>query len=176
MAPSDTPVVRTYGNWRRPQSAGLFGLGAAGTAIMMGGLVFLGFTFWISVAHGVFAAFMAESGVGTESLAMFTTGAGMAMLVVGGAIGAAIALTFYAVTVMSLPMLVDRNVDFLTAIIVSLATVRSNTTVMVGWALVISALLFAAMLAAFLGLLVALPVLGHATWHLYRRAVSGGGN
>ena len=62
---------------------------------------------------------------------------------------------------------------FLTAIIVSLATVRSNTAVMVGWALVISALLFAAMLAAFLGLLVALPVLGHATWHLYRRAVSG---
>ena len=83
------------------------------------------------------------------------------------------ALTFYAVTVISLPMLVDRNVDFLTAIIVSLATVRSNTAVMVGWALVISALLFAAMLAAFLGLLVALPVLGHATWHLYRRAVSG---
>lgn len=141
--------------------------------IMMGGLVFLGFTFWISVAHAVFAVFMAESGVGTESLAMFTTGAGMAMLAVGGAIGAAIALTFYAVTVISLPMLVDRNVDFLTAIIVSLATVRSNTAVMVGWALVISALLFAAMLAAFLGLLVALPVLGHATWHLYRRAVSG---
>jgi len=141
--------------------------------IMMGGLVFLGFTFWISVAHGVFAIFMAESGVGGESLAALATPSGLAMLAVGSVIGALIALTFYAVTVISLPLLVDRDVDFLTAIIVSLATVRSNARIMVGWAVLIGAILLSGMLPLFLGLLAVLPWLGHATWHLYRRAVPG---
>jgi uncharacterized membrane protein len=60
----------------------------------------------------------------------------------------------------------------MTAIIVSLATVRSNTFIMLGWAVFIAAALFVAMLPLFLGLLVVLPVLGHATWHLYRRVVA----
>jgi uncharacterized membrane protein len=124
------------------------------------------------IAHGIFAVFLAESGIGTESLALFGTRAGMMMLVVGGIVGAVLAWGFYAVTVVSLPMLVHREVDFMTAIIVSLAVVRSNTMTMLVWAGVIAVTLFAAMLPAFLGLLVALPVLGHATWHLYRRAVS----
>jgi len=73
--------------------------------------------------------------------------------------------------VFSLPMLVDREVDFLTAIIVSLAAIRSNTRILLVWAFVIAGLLLVAMIPLFLGLLVALPVLGHATWHLYRRTV-----
>lgn len=140
--------------------------------LMMGGYVFVGFTFWIILAHGIFAIFMAESGLGHESLAVFQTFAGVMMLVVGSVIGAAVALTFYAITVISLPMLVDREVDFLTAIIVSLAAVRSNKRVLLAWAAMIAVLLFAAMAPFFLGLLVVLPVLGHATWHLYRRTVS----
>lgn len=140
--------------------------------VSMGALVFVAFGFWLMIAHGIFAVFLAESGIGTESLALFATTAGMMMLVVGGAVGAVLAWAFYAVTVVSLPMLVHREVDFLTAIIVSLAVVRSNPLTMLIWAAVIAITLFAAMLPAFLGLLVVLPVLGHATWHLYRRAVS----
>lgn len=141
--------------------------------LMMGGFVFVGFTFWIILAHGIFAIFMAESGIGGESLTLLLrTRTGLAMLAVGGAVGAIMAVTFYAVTVISLPLLVDREVDFLSAIIVSLATVRSNTAVMLAWAAVLAALLFVAMIPLFLGLLVAMPVLGHATWHLYRRAVN----
>lgn len=137
--------------------------------LMMGGFVFVGFTFWMILAHGIFAIFLAESGIGSESLEIFRTRAGLAMLAVGGAIGAVIAYVFYAVTVISLPMLVDRDVDFLTAIIKSLRSVQANGGVMLAWAALIAVLLFAAMVPAFLGLLVALPVLGHATWHLYRR-------
>lgn len=137
--------------------------------LMMGGFIFVGFTFWIILAHGIFAIFLAESGIGSESLEIFRTDAGIAMLIVGGAIGAVVAYVFYAVTVISLPMLVDRDVDFLTAIIKSLRTVQANGMVMLIWAALIAILLFAAMVPAFLGLLVALPVLGHATWHLYRR-------
>jgi len=139
--------------------------------LMMGGFLFVGFTFWIILAHGIFAIFLAESGIGTESLALFGTRAGIMMLLVGGAVGAAMALTFFSISVISLPMLVDRDVDFLTAIIASVRTVRSNRFVLLTWAVLVAALLFAAMLPLFLGLLVVLPVLGHATWHLYRRAI-----
>ncbi|RJX69850.1 DUF2189 domain-containing protein [Tsuneonella suprasediminis] len=140
--------------------------------ISMGVIVFVAFSFWMIVAHSIFAIFLAESGIGSESLAIFTTQAGIAMLVVGGAVGGLMALAFYAVTVMSLPMLVDREVDFLTAIITSLAVINHNRPVMMAWALIIAVVLFMAMIPAFLGLLIALPVLGHATWHLYRRAVT----
>lgn len=140
---------------------------------MMGGFIFVGFTFWMILAHGIFAIFMSESGMGAESLDLLSTPTGLAMLGVGSVVGALVAFVFYMVTVISLPMLVDRDVDFLTAIIVSLATVRSNSLVMTLWASVIAVTLFAAMLPAFAGLLVVLPVLGHATWHLYRRVVAG---
>lgn len=140
--------------------------------VSMGAIVFVAFGFWLMIAHGIFAVFLAASGIGTESLALFGTTAGLMMLVVGSIVGAVMAWAFYAITVISLPMLVDREVDFLTAIIVSLATVRSNALTMLIWAAIIAVSLFAAMLPLFLGLLVALPVLGHATWHLYRRVVS----
>ncbi|GAA0471732.1 DUF2189 domain-containing protein [Parasphingorhabdus litoris] len=143
--------------------------------LSMGVILFVAFAFWLMIAHGIFAIFLAESGIGSESLELFRTTAGIAMLVVGTAVGALIALAFYAITVISLPMLVDREVDFITAIIVSLATVRSNKSVMLIWAAMIAVVLFVAMLPLFLGLLVILPVLGHATWHLYRRSVGDAG-
>lgn len=139
--------------------------------LSMGVIVFVAFGFWLIVAHGIFAIFMAESGIGSHSMALFTTGAGIMMLIVGSIAGGLMALAFYAITVISLPMLVDREVDFITAIIVSLATMRSNTLVLLIWAVMIAAALFVAMLPLFFGLFVVLPVLGHATWHLYRRAV-----
>jgi uncharacterized membrane protein len=139
--------------------------------LMLGGFLFVGVTFWIIIAHGIFAVFLAESGIGSESLALFATPSGMAMLAVGGAVGAGIAALFYAVTVISLPLLVDRDVDFVTAMLVSMAVVRASPAVMLGWAALLAAGLGAGMVPGFLGLFVALPVLGHATWHLYRRAV-----
>ncbi|QUL38838.1 DUF2189 domain-containing protein [Erythrobacter sp. JK5] len=139
--------------------------------LSMGVIVFVAFGFWTIVAHAVVAIFMNEAGAGSESLAFLTTETGLTMLGVGSAIGSVMAFGFYAMTVISLPLLVDRQASFLTAIIASFAVVRDNLFVMVVWAFIIAVLLFIAMLPAFLGLLVALPVLGHATWHLYRRAV-----
>lgn len=140
--------------------------------LSMGVIVFVAFSFWMIIAHAIFAVFMAESGVGRDPLAALLTPSGLAMLAVGSAVGAVLAFAFYAMTVISLPLLVERKVDFLTAIIASLAVVRRNFAVMLGWATLIAAQLFAAMLPGFLGLPVALPVLGHATWHLYRRAIA----
>ena len=139
--------------------------------LMMGGFVFVAFSFWVIIAHAIFSIFMAESGIGGESLAIFQTQAGLWMLVVGTAVGALLAWGFYCITVISLPMLVDRDVDFITAIVASIRAVRANTGVMLAWAVIIAVTLFAAMIPLFIGLLIVLPVLGHATWHLYRRAV-----
>lgn len=156
--------------WRAVLGA-LRGRGDNDQILSMGVLVFVGFGFWLMIAHGIFAVFLAESGLGSESLALFATDAGLAMLAVGTAAGAVLAFAFYAITVVSLPMLVDRDVDFLTAIFTSLAAVRANGGVLLAWAGVLALALLLAMLPLFLGLFVAMPVLAHGTWHLYRRVV-----
>ena len=140
--------------------------------ISMGVILFVAFGFWLLIAHGVLAIFMAEVGIGTIHIEFFTTGPGLAMLAVGSIIGGLMALAFYAITVISLPMLVDREVDFITAIIVSLAAMRSNKFILLAWAVFIAVAIFVAMIPAFLGLFIVLPVLGYATWHLYKRAVT----
>lgn len=138
---------------------------------VMGVVVLIVFGFWVILARGIFAIFFAQSGVGFDSVAHVATLPGIAMLLVGGAVGAVMALALFAITAFSLPMLLHRPVDFVTAIITSVAAVNGNAAVMLRWAAIIAGLLFVAMIPAFLGLLVVLPVLGHATWHLYRRTV-----
>ncbi|MEM7688463.1 MAG: DUF2189 domain-containing protein [Pseudomonadota bacterium] len=144
--------------------------------LSMGVIVFVAFGFWTIVAHAIFAIFMSESGVsahgGWEMIAALMTPAGLSMLAIGSIAGAIMAYAFYAMTVISLPMLVERKVDFLTAIISSFRAVKHNGFVMLVWAAIIAFVLFAAMVPAFLGLFVVLPVLGHATWHLYRRVTA----
>lgn len=139
---------------------------------VMAVIVLLVFGFWIILARGIFAIFFAGSGIGPETLGMLATPAGFGMVVVGTVVGGLLALALFSITVFSLPMLLDRPVDFVTAILTSLAVVRANARVMMHWAGVIVVLLGLAMLTAFVGLLVVLPVLGHATWHLYARAVN----
>ena len=140
--------------------------------ILMGAIVFVAFSFWMILAHGIFAIFLGESGIGGETGALLLSPDAVIMLLVGSVVGGIFALGLFAITVISLPMLVDQEVDFITAIIVSLGVVRSNKRVMLGWALLVGVTLSLAMVPLFAGLFIALPVLGHATWHLYRRAVN----
>ena len=141
--------------------------------ILMGIIGFVAFSFWMIIAHGIFAIFMGVSGFSQHSIEMLFTPQALMMLAVGSAVGAVFAAVMFAVTLTSLPMLVDKEVDFITAIIVSLGVVRCNKRVLFLWAVMIAVILVVAMVPMFLGLFVALPVLGHATWHLYRRAVRG---
>ncbi|EAQ29075.1 hypothetical protein NAP1_15788 [Erythrobacter sp. NAP1] len=139
--------------------------------LAMGVIIFVAFGFWVIVAHVIFSIAIVEAGAGSESLAFLATQTGLIMLAVGSAVGALMALVFYAVTVFSLPMLVHREIDFLTAVIASLSCFKANARVLLIWAAIIAAALFVSILAAFLGLFIALPLFGHATWHLYRRAI-----
>ncbi|WP_199503675.1 DUF2189 domain-containing protein [Qipengyuania sp. YIM B01966] len=139
--------------------------------LMMGGFVFVAFSFWIIIAHGIFAIFLADAAIEADPLGWLLSTNGLLMLAVGGAAGALMAFALYSITVISLPMLIDQDVDFITAMIASMKTVQANTFVMLVWAALMSVLLFLSMAPLFLGLLVVLPVLAHATWHLYRRAI-----
>jgi uncharacterized membrane protein len=77
----------------------------------------------------------------------------------------------FSVTVISMPLLLDREIDFVSAMVLSIKTVATSPVVMIGWGWIIAVLMILAMIPAFLGLLIVLPVLGHATWHLYQRAI-----
>ena len=96
------------------------------------------------------------------------------MLLIGTLIGGGFAAVLFAFTVVGLPVLLEREVDFITAIIASIRAVAANLVVMAAWAAIIAALLAVGMVPFFLGLFIALPVLGHASWHVYRRLMPDG--
>lgn len=139
----------------------------------MAAVIVVFFLFWNFLAHMIFALFLGRVSLinVTSSLETFLTPSGLMMLAVGGAIGAVLAGVLFALTVVSLPLLLDREVDFITAMLTSLGLVMANPFVMLCWAALIAGLLVVGMLPGFLGLFAVLPVLGHATWHLYRRAL-----
>jgi uncharacterized membrane protein len=103
---------------------------------------------------------------------VLTTNEGLLFLAIGNAVGAALSLILFSLTVVSFPLLLDRDVDFVTAMVTSVRAVVTSPVPMIGWAAIIVALLIVSSIPYFLGLLVTLPVLGHATWHLYRRIVA----
>jgi uncharacterized membrane protein len=132
-------------------------------------VIMLAFMFWVFVAHTVFALFFGLQPITTSTTEMLLSPTGLSMLAVGGAIGGAMAAIMFSLTVISLPLLLHREVDFITAMITSVRSVLTSPVALAAWAAIIAGLMFAAMLPAFLGLFVILPILGHASWHLYRK-------
>ena len=140
----------------------------------MAAVIVVYFLFWNFLSHMIFALFLGNAVMTnvSSSLAVFLTPEGLAMLAFGTAVGAAFATLLFCLTVVSLPMLLDREVDFVTAMLTSFALVRENPRLMLGWGALIAICLFLGMLPGFVGLLVVLPLFGHASWHLYRRAIT----
>lgn len=139
----------------------------------MAAVIVVFFLFWNFLAHMLFALFLGNAVMTnvSTSLAVFLTPAGLAMLALGTIVGAVFAGLLFSLTVVSLPMLMAREVDFVTAMLTSLALVRESPMVMLGWGALIGTAVLAGMALGFMGLFLVLPVLGHATWHLYTRAV-----
>lgn len=140
----------------------------------LGAIIVIYFLFWTFLAHMIFALFMGLSTMTNvmQSFDVFLTINGLMMISVELAIGAVLAFLLFSLTVVSLPLVLDREVDFVTAMLTSMKVVRANLFVMLVWACLIAILSLLALLPWFLGLMVVLPVLGHATWHLYRRALA----
>ena len=129
---------------------------------------------WLDIAAVISFAFFGLGVLQPSELVnqIFGTGLGLAFLLVGNAVGALIAFAVFAISVVSFPLLFDRDIDFVTAMITSVRLVRKNPFSMALWCVLIAALVALSLLTAFAALVVVLPILGHATWHLYRRAVA----
>ncbi len=138
-----------------------------------GAIIVIYFLFWTFLAHLIFALFMGPSALinVSSSVESFLTARGIAMIVTEMVLGAVIAFLLFSLTVVSLPLLLEREIDFVSAMLLSVRAVQKNLGPMLLWAAIIAALSLTAMVPLFLGLFVALPVLGHATWHLYRRVI-----
>ncbi len=134
-----------------------------------------GFTFFMWVDY---AAILFLSMMGFENLSwdiideIFTTPQGWTFLVVGNLTGAVIAAIIFSISVVTYPMLFDRDVDFVTAITTSVRLVMKNPLTMLIWCAFIGVVTALALVPGFLGLLITLPLIGHASWHLYRSAVA----
>ncbi len=106
---------------------------------------------------------------------VFFTTQGWIFLAVGTCVGAFLSAVLFAVTVVAMPMLLDRETNFVSAMLTSISVVAENPVVMLGWAAIITVTILLSMAPAFLGLIFTLPILGHTTWHLYQRAVPPAG-
>lgn len=135
----------------------------------LGALIMSALLFWFFLGHMIFALFLGLKPMTNimSSADVFLSADGLMMLALGSAVGGVFALLLYAMCVIGLPLLLDREVDYVTALLRSISLVRVHPVVMLGWAAFIAVVLFAALLPALLGLLVVLPWLGHASWHVY---------
>ena len=97
---------------------------------------------------------------------------GWTFLAIGTCVGAMLSAVLFTVTVVAMPMLLDRDMDFVSAMLTSVRVVSENPVVMLTWAAIITVTMMLSLAPAFLGLIFSLPILGHTTWHLYQRAVS----
>ena len=102
---------------------------------------------------------------------MLTTPEGHNLIILGNGVGFLFALLAASISVVSFPLLLDRNVSVGAAVLTSLRVVLKNPTAMAAWFFIVAAGLLVGSLPLLVRLAVVLPVLGHATWHLYRRAV-----
>ncbi|MGX9964731.1 DUF2189 domain-containing protein [Roseomonas sp. F4] len=148
-------------------------------AILLLGLMLVGlFLGWIWAAHAIHAAtlgMLAPEGTGAQALLgqVFGTAEGRRMLLLGHVVGLGFAAAVLALTVVSFPLLLDRpNTGLGEAVGTSLRAVAMNPVPMAAWGLIVAVLLLLGSLPLFIGLAVVLPVLGHATWHLYRLVVA----
>jgi len=132
-------------------------------------IIVMVFLFWGFLGHMIFALFLGLSTMTnvSTSFGIYLTANGLSMLVFGSLVGLGFATLLYAITVLSLPLLLDRELDFVTAMITSIQYVAAHPVVMLLWALVIALVTLVSLIPAFLGLFVSLPLLGHASWHLY---------
>jgi uncharacterized membrane protein len=103
---------------------------------------------------------------------VFFTPEGWTFLAIGTCVGAFLAAVLFSVTVVAMPMLLEREIDLVSAMITSIRVVTENPVVMLSWAAIISVTMLLSLVPMFLGLIFTLPILGHTTWHLYQRAVA----
>lgn len=144
---------------------------AGGQVLFTGALLCGVMLLWMRAAVIIYALFFGVRpfpGLDDITPMLFTTTTGIAMLVVGTLVGGLFAAFSFAISAFSIPMMLDKRVDALTAMGTSWALVWNNLSAMLVWGALVLALFLLSVGTGFLGLVVVFPWLGHATWHAYR--------
>ncbi|WP_207485870.1 DUF2189 domain-containing protein [Arenibaculum pallidiluteum] len=147
-------------------------------AILGLGLVLLAiFLAWLLAAQAIYAATLGPAppaDMGSFLNEVFTTSQGWTLIIAGVGVGFLFAVLVLTISVVSFPLLLDRRVGVATAVWTSVRAVMANPGTMAVWGLIVTAGLVIGSIPLLVGLIVVMPVLGHATWHLYRRVVAPG--
>jgi uncharacterized membrane protein len=155
----------TLGSMLRPHAVSM------GQILLIGALLCLLMLLWMRAAVILFALFfglLPFPGLAQIAHVLFTTPTGWALLIVGTSVGALFAAFSFAVSAFSIPMLLEKRMDALTAMGTSMALVSNNLPVMLTWGAIVLALFLLSVATGLLGLIVVFPLLGHGTWHAYR--------
>jgi len=145
-----------------------------GAMLGLGVLLLALFVTWVATAQAIYIAafgYAGATGVSDFAERVLTTPQGWWLIVVGCGVGFLFALVALCISVVSFPLMLDRHAGAGDAMVTSLRAVARNPVPMAAWGLIVAALLVAGSLPAFLGLAVVIPLLGHATWHLYRETI-----
>jgi len=162
----DTSWEHAFDVLRSPAKWSILALGVLLTAI---------FVAWLLTAQWLYAetlGTLAPASPGAFAHLLFATGAGRQLIVWGNLLGFLFAVVAMSLSVVSFPLLLDRHVGAPAAILTSVRAVLQNPGPMAAWGLIVAAGLIAGFVPFLLGLAVVMPVLGHATWHLYRRVIA----
>jgi uncharacterized membrane protein len=158
-----------------PDAFGVIGSRSFGAILVLGLVLVAIFLFWLTTAEAIY-----ENTLGPEPPAslgsfvsdVFTTGAGWAMIAIGVSAGFLFAVVVLLISVVSFPVLLDRDVGLGAAVGTSVRAVMLNPVPLAMWGLIVAGGLVVGTIPLFFGLIFVMPVLGHATWHLYRRLVA----
>lgn len=162
------------GNVAWPDAFGVIGSRSFGAIVVLGLLLVAIFLFWLVAAEAIYEATLGPeppASIGAFAHDVFTTGAGWALIVVGCGVGFLFAVLVLVISVVSFPLLLDRDAGLGTAVWTSVRVVTANPGPMAAWGLIVAGGLVIGSIPLFLGLIIVMPVLGHATWHLYRKVV-----
>lgn len=147
--------------------------------MFLGVMLMIAFLVWVRVATLLFALFYGLQGF--PPLSQFVnellfTARGLALLTVGSAIGAILALIVFAISAVSVPLLMVRNIDAVSAMLLSVEAVRKNLVPMILWAWLIMLMMGFGIATLFAGLVITFPLIGHATWHAFRAVIDTDGD
>jgi uncharacterized membrane protein len=145
-----------------------------GAMLELGTLLLVLFIVWIAAADAIYIATFGHApaaSIPDFAARVLTTPEGWLLIIVGCGVGFLFAVVALCVSVVSFPLMLDRHATAIDAIRTSLRAVMKNPFTMAAWGLIVAVLLVIGSLPFFVGLAVVLPVLGHATWHLYRKVV-----
>ena len=145
-----------------------------GGILELGAVLAIIFLLWIAAAQVIYIATFGDAP--PESIPnflrqVFTTPEGWTLIVVGNGVGFLFAVLVLIISVVSFPLLLDRDIGAVAAVVTSVKVVLKNPVTMAMWGLIVAGLLLIGSLPLFIGLAIVMPVLGHSTWHLYRKVV-----